>query len=167
MTTLPKMTQEDKDGLIALHMAMRTVDRHSADSALVQSLGKFLLEDACTPDDAADILKAVFDEEADRVSSEVRQSLGINEGDFLEIVGTDRGLLMQKCGEAYGNEPVPKGVETEEKDKIFVFRDQDCMVHLVSLSKKAEELCRWLEDLGLLDEDMWWEVCSDNVEGNF
>lgn len=35
MTTLPKMTQEDKDGLIALHMAMRTVDRHSADSALV------------------------------------------------------------------------------------------------------------------------------------
>lgn len=71
MTTLPKMTQEDKDGLIALHMAMRTVDRHSADSALVQFLGKFLLEDACTPDDAADILKAVFDEEADRVSSEV------------------------------------------------------------------------------------------------
>lgn len=100
------------------------------------------------------------------IPKEVRQSLGINEGDFLEIVGTDRGLLMQKCGEAYGNEPVPKGVETEEKDKIFVFRDQDCMVHLVSLSKKAEELCRWLEELGLLDEDMWWEVCSDNVEGN-
>lgn len=25
----------------------------------------------------------------------------------------------------------------------------------------------WLEELGLLDEDMWWEVCSDNVEGNF
>lgn len=101
------------------------------------------------------------------IPKEVRQSLGINEGDFLEIVGTDRGLLMQKCGEAYGNEPVPKGVETEEKDKIFVFRDQDCMIHLVSLSKKAEELCRWLEDLGLLDEDMWWEVCSDNVEENF
>lgn len=80
------------------------------------------------------------------IPKEVRQSLGINEGDFLEIVGTDRGLLMQKCGEAYGNEPVPKGVETEEKDKIFVFRDQDCMVHLVSLSKKAEELCRWLEE---------------------
>lgn len=137
MTTLPKMTQEDKDGLIALHMAMRTVDRHSADSALVQSLGKFLLEDACTPDDAADILKAVFDEEADRVSSEV-----------------DIDALLSM-------------LETEEKDKIFVFRDQDCMVHLVSLSKKAEELCRWLEDLGLLDKDMWWEVCSDNVEGNF
>lgn len=94
------------------------------------------------------------------IPKEMRQSLGINEGDFLEIVGTDRGLLMQKCGEAYGNEPVPKGVETEEKDKIFVFRDQDCMVHLVSLSKKAEELCRWLEELGLLDEDMWWEVCA-------
>lgn len=43
MTTLPKMTQEDKDGLIALHMAMRTVDRHSADSALVQSLGSSCL----------------------------------------------------------------------------------------------------------------------------
>lgn len=70
MTTLPKMTQEDKDGLIAFHMAMRTVDRNSADSALVQSLGKFLLEDSCTPDDAADILKAVFDE-TNRVSSEV------------------------------------------------------------------------------------------------
>lgn len=34
------------------------------------------------------------------IPKEVRQSLGINEGDFLEIVGTDRGLLMQKCGEA-------------------------------------------------------------------
>lgn len=44
------------------------------------------------------------------IPKEVRQSLGINEGDFLEIVGTDRGLL---------------------------------------------------------DADMWWEVCSDNVEGNF
>lgn len=32
------------------------------------------------------------------IPKEVRQSLGINEGDFLEIVGTDRGLLMQKCG---------------------------------------------------------------------
>ena len=45
--------------------------------------------------------------------------------------------------------------------------DKDGLVHLVSLSKKAEELCRWLEELGLLDEDMWWEACSDNVEGNF
>lgn len=42
MTTLPKMTKEDKDGLIALHMAMRTVDRHLADSALVQSPGEVL-----------------------------------------------------------------------------------------------------------------------------
>ena len=28
------------------------------------------------------------------IPKEVRQSLGINEGDFLEIVGTDRGLLF-------------------------------------------------------------------------
>lgn len=68
---MPKMTEEDKDSLIALHTAMRLIDRSSADSALVQSLGKFLREDACTPDDAATILKAVFDEEADRRANEI------------------------------------------------------------------------------------------------
>ena len=70
MTTVPKMTEEDRDSLIALHMAMRSVNRGSADSALVQSLGKFLREDACTPNDAAIILKAVFDEEAKRRADE-------------------------------------------------------------------------------------------------
>lgn len=89
------------------------------------------------------------------IPKEVRQSLGINEGDFLEIVGTDRGLLMQKCGEAYGNEPVPKGVETEEKDKIFVFRDQDCMVHLVSLSKRQRNFAG-----GLKSWACWMKICG-------
>lgn len=68
---MPKMTEEDRDSLIALHTAMRLIDRNSADSALVQSLGKFLREDACAPDDAATILKAVFDEEADRRANEI------------------------------------------------------------------------------------------------
>lgn len=71
MTTLPKMTQKDKDGLIALYMALRLLAPDSADAALVQSLGKLLREDACTPDDAATILKAVFDEEADRRANEI------------------------------------------------------------------------------------------------
>lgn len=101
------------------------------------------------------------------IPKEVRRSLGIHEGDFVEIIGTDRGLFVQKHGEAYGNEPVPKGVEIEGKEKVFVFWDQDSMVHLATLSKRAEELCEWLEDLGLLEEDMWWEVCSDNVEKDF
>lgn len=68
---MPKMTEEDRDSLIALHLALRSLARDSADSALVQSLGKFLREDACTPDDAATILKAVFDEEADRRANEI------------------------------------------------------------------------------------------------
>lgn len=68
---MPKMTEEDRDSLIALHTAMRLIDRSSAGSALVQSLGKFLREDTCTPDDAATILKAVFDEEADRRANEI------------------------------------------------------------------------------------------------
>lgn len=55
------------------------------------------------------------------IPKEVRQSLGINEGDFLEIVGTDRGLLMQKCGEAYGNEPVPEGSGNRRKGQDICF----------------------------------------------
>lgn len=68
---MPKMTEEDRDSLIALHLALRLLAPDSADAALVQSLGKFLREDACTPDDAATILKAVFDEEADRRANKI------------------------------------------------------------------------------------------------
>lgn len=32
---------------------------------------------------------------------------------------------------------------------------------------KVIGITRRMDELGLLDEDMWWEVCSDNVEGNF
>lgn len=33
---------------------------------MLQSLGKFLRIGLCTPDDAADIIKAIFNEEADK-----------------------------------------------------------------------------------------------------
>lgn len=66
MNNMPKMTEKDKAEFIALHKMMARMSHTSAMAALSQSLGKFLYEGACTPDDAADILKAAFDEEVDR-----------------------------------------------------------------------------------------------------
>lgn len=38
---------------------------------MLQSLGKFLRIGMCTPDDAADIIKGIFDEEADKTVDEM------------------------------------------------------------------------------------------------
>ena len=66
-----KMTEQDKQEFILLHKTMEEFRPGAAAQAMLQSLGKFLREDACTPDDAATILKAVFDEEADRRANEI------------------------------------------------------------------------------------------------
>lgn len=38
---------------------------------MLQFLGKFLRIGMCTPDDAADIIKGIFDEEADKTVDEM------------------------------------------------------------------------------------------------
>lgn len=66
MFKFSKMTEEEKQGLIHMHKVISTIMPGEAAQAMLHSLGKFLREGACTPEDAADIIKAVFDEEVDR-----------------------------------------------------------------------------------------------------
>lgn len=58
-----KMTADDKMALIATHKILFMMDPGPASIAMIQSLGKFLHDGVCTPQDAADILLALYDEE--------------------------------------------------------------------------------------------------------
>lgn len=70
MFKFSKMTEEEKQGFIHMHKVISTIMPGEAAQAMLHSLGKFLREDACTPEDAADIIKAVFDEEVDKKMAE-------------------------------------------------------------------------------------------------
>ena len=71
MSKISKMTEEEKQSAIILHKAISAIMPGEAAQAMLHSLGKFLREGACTPEDAADIIKAVFDEEVDEEMAEM------------------------------------------------------------------------------------------------
>lgn len=70
MFKISKMTEEEKQSAITMHKVISAIMPGEAAQAMLHSLGKFLREGACTPEDAADIIKAVFDEEVDREMAE-------------------------------------------------------------------------------------------------
>lgn len=70
MFKISKMTEEEKQSVIIMHKAISVVMPGEAAQAMLQSLGKFLREGVCTPEDAADIIKAVFDEKVDKEMAE-------------------------------------------------------------------------------------------------
>lgn len=70
MFKISKMTEEEKQSVIAMHKVISAIRPREAAQAMLHSLGKFLREDACTPEDAADIIKAIFDEEVDKEMAE-------------------------------------------------------------------------------------------------
>lgn len=70
MFKISKMTEEEKQSVIHMHKAISVVMPGEAAQAMLHSLGKFLREDVCTPEDAADIIKAIFDEEVDKEMAE-------------------------------------------------------------------------------------------------
>ena len=102
------------------------------------------------------------------IPKELRRTLGIKEGDALEMVATNNnGVFIQKCGEADEEEPTPKGVELSEGNPLYSIRDNYGEDHLVTLSPNAIRLLQWLENQGLLDEDSWYKIDPDKAEENF
>lgn len=102
------------------------------------------------------------------IPKELRRTLGIKEGDALEIVATsNNGVFIQKCGEADEDDPMPKGMELSEENPLYSFRDSWGENHLVTLSPDAIRLLEWLENCGLLDEDSWYRISTDDAEENF
>lgn len=104
------------------------------------------------------------------IPKELRRSLGIQEGDALEIVATDNnGVFIQKCGEADEEDPMPSGIDFEvtEENPLYSFRDSYGEDHLVTLSPDAIRLLEWLESQGLLDEDSWYQIDPSSAEEHF
>lgn len=102
------------------------------------------------------------------IPKELRRTLGIKEGDALEIVATsNNGVFIQKCGEADEDDPMPKGIELSEENSLYSFRDNWGEDHLVTLSPNAIRLLQWLENQGLLVEDSWHKIVPDDAEENF
>lgn len=102
------------------------------------------------------------------IPKELRRTLGIKEGDALEMVATNNnGVFIQKCGEVDEEEPTPKGVELSEENPLYSFRDSWGEDHLVTLSPDAIHLLQWLENQGLLEEDSWHKIDPNDAEENF
>lgn len=63
MFKFSKMTEEEKQGFIHMHKVISAIMPGEAAQAMLHSLGKFLHDGVCTPQDAADVLLALYDEE--------------------------------------------------------------------------------------------------------
>ena len=70
MFKISKMTEEEKQSVITMHKVSSAIMPGEAAQARLHSLGKFRREGASTTEDAADIIKAVFDQEVDRERAE-------------------------------------------------------------------------------------------------
>ena len=117
---------------------------------------------------ATGIIRTIDDLGRIVIPKELRRTLGIKEGDALEMVATNNnGVFIQKCGEADEEKPSPKGVELSEGNSLYSFRDNWDGDHLVTLSPDAIRLLQWLENQGLLEEDSWHKIDPDDAEENF
>lgn len=65
MYKFSKMNEQEKHEIILMHKALAAIMPDAAAQAMLHSLGKFLRENACTPQDAADIIEGIFDEDID------------------------------------------------------------------------------------------------------
>lgn len=87
MNKMPNMTAEDKTALIAVHHMTAMFDRPGADFALLQTMGKALRDDAMTPEDAVDLIKAAFDEKGDAVINAMMEQDKAEPSEPSDIMG--------------------------------------------------------------------------------
>lgn len=88
-----RMTEQDRQGIILLHKTMEEFCPGEAAQAMLQSLGKFLRIGMCTPDDAADIIKGIFDEEADKTVDNISQPATAWKSMFITPIFSDGDKL--------------------------------------------------------------------------
>lgn len=91
------------------------------------------------------------------IPKELRRSMGIAEGDPLEIfTTTDKQIILQKYHEA---EPEKNGIELnnelEKGNKITVTYDDE--KHYITLSNSALALLEWLAEHDFLGSYFEWE----------
>ena len=92
------------------------------------------------------------------IPKELRRSMGITEGDPLEIFTTYEGqIILQKYHE---EEPEKNGLEMnaepkeEEGIKVTIYHDYDEDPCYLILSKSAAELLYWLKSCGCFHDDV-------------
>ena len=109
------------------------------------------------------------------VPKEIRRTLGVKEGDAMEIFATDKGIYFQKYNP--NDETVPDifkettpaavpaqpPVKTESRKKVVIHDKEDNEHHYLALTVEQLALLEWLDTEYILDNDRYeWEVLTDH-----
>ena len=108
------------------------------------------------------------------VPKEIRRTLGVKEGDAMEIFATDKGIYFQKYNP--NDETVPDifkettpaavptqpPAKTESRKKVVIHDKEDNEHHYISLTAEQIALLAWLENMYIFDNDRYaWEILTD------
>lgn len=119
------------------------------------------------------IVRAVDDLGRIVIPKEMRRSIGIAEGESLEILATSNGgLFLRKPIEVKQTTSIEVTTETtitvesKKKNEVLVFNFKDCYgnTHIIKITEKQYEFLEKLSDMssgGYIDLDAWEEGYPD------
>ena len=109
------------------------------------------------------------------VPKEIRRTLGVKEGDAMEIFATDKGIYFQKYDPNDETAPdifkettpaaVPAQppVKTESRKKVVIHDKEDNEHHYLALTVEQLALLEWLENEYIFDNDRYeWETLTEH-----
>ena len=102
------------------------------------------------------IIRALDDLGRIVIPKEIRRTIGVHEGDSLDIVAmTDGSILLRKVVD---NKPVcgcPCGAKTEPEKKVIHFIDEYAdSTRVVKITAEQEKLLNWLIEQGYFHDDL-------------
>lgn len=123
------------------------------------------------------IVRAVDDLGRIVIPKEMRKTIGVREGESLEILATSNGGLFlrkpievkQSTSIEVTTETTITVVESKKKDNIMVFHfeDYNCDTRTIKITEKQYEFLRELSDMmsdGYIDMDTWEEGYPEETD---
>ena len=122
------------------------------------------------------IIRAVDDLGRIVIPKEMRRTIGVHEGESLEILATSNGgLFLRKPIEVKQTTSIEVTTETtitvesKKKDEILIFHFEDYndTIRTIKITKKQYEFLRELMDMsrgGYIDTDTWAEGYPEEID---
>lgn len=109
------------------------------------------------------------------IPKEIRRTIGVKEGDEMEIFATNKGVYFQKYDpndeiapdifKEMGCAAVPAqpSAKTETRKKVMIHDKDDNEHKYLSLTVEQVALLEWLGDMYIIDTDRYeWELLTDH-----
>ena len=109
------------------------------------------------------------------IPKEIRRTIGVKEGDEMEIFATNKGVYFQKYDPADETTPdifremgcaevsAQPSAKTESRKRVAIHDRDENEHHYISLTVKQVALLDWLENKYIVDTDRYeWEVLTDH-----